>query len=399
MVLVAAAPLLSSCDDHDDWCGNCYSGPANEVSLGIAAGNFNGNGHTSVIATSTVLYQANFNPGNLKSYLSTGAGTFGTPTLTPAGDDPLYLASADLTGDHLLDVVSASYDDGTLTVFFNNSAAPGTFGSPVILSSPGASQVAIADMNGDGLPDLVSADFNVSLFLQTAPGTFASPVALYSGGANWVAVGDLNGDGQPDVALTDAVGVKVLLHTGAAGSVTYAAPVSVFTQSVNPGITGANLIASADVNGDGLNDLVITDPGPVGSPPTVNILLQDAAHPGTFLSPITYQLPGDSVPQSIVVADVNADGHPDIVIGGSTELSVFLQIAAAPGTFSAAANYPVTQASEIAVADVNGDGLVDIVVPVGVSHPIVSGIVTNNPGVLLQVAGAPGTFGSVQDLP
>jgi hypothetical protein len=41
----------------------------------------------------------------------------------------------------------------------------------------------------------------------------------------------------------------------------------------------------------------------------------------------------------------------------------------------------------------------DIVVPVGVSHPIVSGIVTNNPGVLLQEAGAPGSFGAVQDLP
>ena len=82
-----------------------------------------------------------------------------------------------------------------------------------------------------------------------------------------MAVGDLNGDGIPDIALTDAVGVKVLMHTGAAGSITYAAPVSVFTQSPNPGIQGANLIAIADVNGDGLNDLVITDPGPVGCPP------------------------------------------------------------------------------------------------------------------------------------
>ncbi len=401
-VLLGAAALLTSCDDHDDWCGNCNSGPANQVSLGLVAGNFNGNGHTSVITTNTVVYQPSYNPGNLASYLSTGMGTFGAPTLTPAGDDPLYLASADLTGNHLLDVVSASYDDGTLTVFFNNASAPGTFGSPVILSSPGASQVAIADMNGDGLPDLVSADFNVSLFLQTSPGTFASPVSLYAGGANWVAVGDLNGDGQPDIALTDAVGVKVLMHTGAAGAVTYAAPVSVFTQSVNPGITGANLIAIADVNGDGLNDLVITDPGPVGSPPTVNVLIQDSTHPGTFLAPVAYALPGNSAPLSIVVADVNGDGHPDIVIGGSTELSVLLQGATA-GTFSAAVNYPVTQASQIAVVAVDASALVsspvDIVVPVGVSHPLVNGIVTNNPGVLMHVPGQPGAFGPVQDLP
>ena len=175
LVLSAAIPLLTSCDDHDDWCGNCTAGPPSEVSSGLVAGNFTGSGHTSVIATSTVLYQPNFNPGNLKSYLSTGAGTFGAPTLTPAGDDPLYLASADLNGDHLLDVVSASYDDGTLTVFFNISGAPGTFGSPVILSSPGASQVAIGDMNGDGLPDLVSADFNVSLVPANGAGHIREP--------------------------------------------------------------------------------------------------------------------------------------------------------------------------------------------------------------------------------
>ena len=396
--LLLAVPLFAGCHDDDNGCGNCSAPPA-EISLGLVAGNFNNSGHTSLVATSTVVYQPQANPGNLKAYLSTGAGAFAAPTLTPVGDDPLYLASADLNGDHLPDVVSASYVDGTLSVFFNKTGAPGSFAAPVTLMSPGASQVAIGDMNGDGLPDLVSADFNVSLFLQTSPGTFAMPVSLYSGGANWVAVGDLNGDGFPDIALTDAVGVKVLMHTGAAGSVTYAAPVSVFTQSLNPGIQGANLIAIADVNGDGLNDLIITDPGPVGSPPNVNILLQNANAPGTFLSPVTYELPGDSVPQSIVVADVNADGHPDIVIGGSTAVSVFLQDASSPGTFLAASNYSATNANEVAVADVNGDGLMDIAVPIGVSHPVVSGVITNNPGVLLQVAGSPGTFSAVQDLP
>jgi hypothetical protein len=398
--LLIAVPLFSSCDDDDGYgCRNCYVTPASEISLGLVAGDFNNNGYTSVVATSTVRYQPQFNPSNLKSYLSAGAGAFGAPTLTPDGNDPLYLATADLNGDHLPDVVSASFSDGTLTVFLNNAAKPGKFGAPLTLSSPGASQVAIGDMNGDGLPDLVSADFNVSLFIQTSSGTFASPVSLYSGGANWVAVGDLNGDGIPDIALTDAVGVKLLMHTGAAGSVTYAAPVSVFTQSVNPGIAGANLIAIADVNGDGLNDLVITDPGPVGSPPAVNILLQDAKNPGTFLAAVSYSLPGNSIPQSITVADVNGDGHTDIVIGGSTAVSVFLQDASSPGVFLAAKNYSVTNANEVAVADVNGDGLMDIVVPVGVSHPIVSGVITNNPGVLLQAAGSPGTFGAVQDLP
>jgi len=399
IALIAALPVFASCDDHYGDCWNCNAPPPTEVSLGLVAGDFNGNGHTSIVATSTVVYQPQYNPGDLKSFLSTGAGSFAAPTLTPAGNDPLYLASAALTSSHLPDVVSASYNDGTLTVFLNNAQAPGTYGAPVVLTSPGASQVAIADMNGDGLPDLISADFNVSLFLQTAPGTFASPVSLYSGGANWVAVGDLNGDGMPDIALADSVGVKVLMHTGAASSVTYAAPVAVYTQSIDPGISGANVIAIADVNGDGLNDLVITDPGPAGSPPTVNVLLQDPNNKGTFLPAVSYPLDDNNIAQSIVVTDVNGDGKPDIVIGGATAVDVLLQSATTPGTFGAATSYSVGGASEIAVADVNGDGLVDIVVPVGVSHPVVNGVITNNPGVLLQVAAARGTFGAVQDLP
>src|ERR1700676_3153471 len=140
--------------------------------------------------------------------LSTAAGAFAAPTLTAAGDDPLYLARADLNGDGFMDLVSASYEDGALRVFFNDKATPGVFNSPLVLASPGASQVAIADVNADGLPDLIAADFNVSLFVQTSPGTFAAPLALYSGGANWVAVGNLNGGvgiapAALDVALTD----------------------------------------------------------------------------------------------------------------------------------------------------------------------------------------------------
>ena len=86
-------------------------------------------------------------------------------------------------------------------------------------------------MNGDGLLDLVSADYNVSLFMQTSPGTFAAPISLYTGGANWVALGDLNGDNAADVALTDAVGVKVLMNTGTLSSPSFGAPMTVFTQT------------------------------------------------------------------------------------------------------------------------------------------------------------------------
>jgi hypothetical protein len=385
----------------DERCSNCNSNsyPAYEASYGLVAGNFNHSGFPSIVQTS-VVRNGNQPIGYLKAYLSSAADSFAAPVLTNDGDNPLYLASADLNGDGLPDIVSASLADGALSVFFNNAQAPGTFNSPLVLSSPGASQVAIADMNGDSLPDLISADYNVSLFLQTSPATFANPIPLYSGGANWVAAGDLNGDGIPDVALTDNVGVKLLMHTGAAGTTTYAAPVSVFTATANAGVIGANLIAIADVNGDGLNDLIITDPGPYGgSAPTVSVLLQDAANHGTFLPAVSYPTAPGSLAQSIVVTDVNGDGRPDIIIGGDTAVSVLLQNPATAGTFLAAGNYPVENAIQIAFADINGDGLLDIAIATGPTHPTVNGVVTNHPGVLLQSATAPGTFTALQDLP
>jgi hypothetical protein len=348
-----------------------------------------------VIATRSVIYQSQRNTGELQAYLSTGAGTFAAPALTAAGDNPLYLASADLNGDHLPDVVSASEDDGTLTVFFNNAQSVGAFSSPLVLKSPGASQLAIGDLNGDGLPDLLSADYGVTLFVQTGPGTFASGVSLYSGGANWVAIGDLNDDGAADVALTDADGVKVLIHSGAAGSTTFAAPVSVF----NASISGENIVAVADVDGDGLNDLIITDPDATDGQPSVYVLIQSPATHGQFLSPVRYPLGTTSLPRSIAVADLNGDGRPDIVVGTKSGVAVLLQSAATAGTFATAVDYSAADVNEIAIADVNGDGLPDLVIPVGASQSMSGGVLVSVPGVLLQVASARGTFGALQDLP
>jgi hypothetical protein len=398
---IALLPALVSCNDGGyGYCFDCGVTPT-EVSLGVVTGNFNASGFAGVVALSALEPDPDVGSGNLKVYLSTSAGAFASPVFVADGNEPSYLASADLNGDGLPDVVTANFDDGTLAVFFNDKNSPGTLNTPLVLSSPGASQVAIGDMNNDGLPDLVSADYGVSLFIQTSPGTFAAPISLYSGGANWVAVGDLNKDGAMDVALTDNVGVKVLLHTGAASATTYAAPVSVFTQTANANVLGANLIAIADVNGDLANDLVITDPGPTGGmTPTVNILLQNPASPGTFLAPVSYPIAPQDLPQSILVTDVDGDGRPDIIIGGQQTVTVLLQThaPAAPGTFMAATVYAAPGAYEIALADINGDGKLDIVVSNGVTNPVVNGVVTT-PGVLLQSATSPGTFGALQDLP
>jgi hypothetical protein len=399
--LILVCAVLASCDDHDHHgCYGCGNITPTEFSNGVVSADFNGDGFADVVALSTVQPAVSPNPSNIKAYLSSAAGAFAVPVATPDGFNPLYLAGADLNGDGLMDVVTASFDDGALGVFFNNKTSPGSFNPALVLNSPGASQVAIADMNGDGLPDLVSADFNVSLFLQTSPGTFAAPIGLYAGGANWVALGDLNGDGAADVALADNVGVKILMHTGAASTTTFAAPVSVFTQSPNANVAGGNIVAIGDVDGDGLNDLVITDPGPTGGMATaVYILIQNPATHGTFLTPVGYAIATQDRPQSILLRDLQGTGKLDIVIGGQKFVTVLLHDPANPGKFLPANIYPAAGANEIAIADINGDGKLDIVVSNGITFPIQGGVATTHPGVLLQSAATPGAFGALQDLP
>ncbi|MBS0373442.1 MAG: VCBS repeat-containing protein [Proteobacteria bacterium] len=397
-LLLGLPALLAGCYHNDS---SSYSlPPPVEVSYGVVAGDFNHDGLPDVVQLSTVQPIYAYGTSAFKTYLGSGSGPFLAPVATAAGTDPLFAVAADVNGDGALDVVTASYDDGAIGVFFNNAATPGTFNVPLSLPSAGASQVAVADMTGDGLPDIVAADFNVSLFVQTAPGLFASPVALYSGGANWVALGDLNHDGIPDVALTDATGVKVLLHTGAAGTTTYAAPVGVFTQTANANLSGANVVAIGDVEGDGYNDLVITDPGPTGgAAPTVNVLRQNAMTPGTFLPAESYPIVTNDISASIQLVDLTGAGALDIVIGAYNHVTVLLHDPANPGKFLPATVYAAPGAYEIAIADVNGDGRPDIVVANGVSHPVVSGTTTTKPGVLLQSATAAGSFAALADLP
>ena len=399
--------LLASCGhDHDYWCcGPNNPGPAYTPGYtpnSIAITDVNGDGTPDLVVATTVDQGVAQDPGLASVYLGIPAtpGTFQSVVDYPTtGSNPSGIVAVALAGSGSPDMVVSNFGNGTASVFAHDPANPGKFLAATTLTTGGQpNQVVSADINGDGLPDLVFADLSTSgnaiVMLQNAatPGQFMAPLNLSTGGMTAsVAIGDLNGDGKPDIVATsyDSSGNNgqvTIFFQSATTPGTFAAGVS-FPAGAQP-----QSVRIADVNGDGLPDLIVANRGPgndgTGSP-GVSVILQNSAAPGTFLAPVTYTTPWGAV--DVAVADLNGDGKPDLVVpslGPSPRgaVSVLLQSTTTAGTFGTATSYPgYGDPLSVAVADLNGDGHPDIAVADGYTAT-----------VMLQIAASPGTFAAAQ---
>src|SRR5262249_36614586 len=135
------------------------------------------------------------------------------------------IAIGDLNGDGLPDIAIAANARNLKILFQDSSSAPGTFLAPVDIALNGeAGSVAIADVDGDGRNDLASAltpKNQIAVLLQdtSMPATFHESDFHVGAQPLKVAIGDINGDGIPDLAVADlgfssmgAGGVSILLQ-------------------------------------------------------------------------------------------------------------------------------------------------------------------------------------------
>ena len=274
---------------------------------------------------------------------------------------------ADLNGDGRADLLTANgaYTNGYADPGYASlalQAAGGTLGTPSRLTVGGdPAALALGDLNGDGRVDFAVANAatgTVSVFLQSATtaGTFTLAATLRTGGLAPldVAIGDLNQDGKPDLAVATSGSNAVMVFFQGATAADYPTALSLALGG------DPRAVAIADLNGDGRPDLAVATTADV-----VSVLFQNATA-GTFASAL--DLPTGPRPVALRVADLNADGRLDLVTAnyrsnGGDGLSVILQGATA-GTFSATVNLDAgdAYAAGLALGDVDGDGRPDLVV-------------------------------------
>jgi hypothetical protein len=304
-------------------------------------------------------------------------GTFLPAVNYPVGLRPSLPLTVDVNGDGRPDLVTANADSDNLSVLINNAAAPGTFLTAAHYAArDGPSKPIAVDVNGDGRPDLMALNFysgNVSVLISNAaaPGTFL-PAANYPVGnfsRVFMAV-DLNGDGRLDLVTANGVDVSVLINNGAVPGT--------FQPAANYSVGSGQDYTAADLDGDGRLDLVTAN----RASDDVSVLLNNAAAPGTFLPVANY--PVGNGPGAHDVVDLNGDGRLDLVTSNydSGNVSVLIGNAATPGTFLPAENYPFGNFPRNPVAvDVNNDGQLDLVTAN-----------LNSVSVLFHNAATPGTF-------
>jgi len=324
--------------------------PGGAYTEGLDFGDFNGDGRLDIVVGQSVQQ-------SLAILYAHADGTYSQPVFHLAGNNVYDVRVADLDHDGDDDLVASNA--GSFAVLFQQFGR-GEFpqlASSSVGGSLGPYDVIAADVNGDGIPDAITANTlhsTISVLLGNPNGTLQEAQVLFAdSGAYRVIATDLNGDQHLDLvsASLDSNTISVL-HNRGDGTFH---PAAAYDTSPAPAA-----LSSGDLDGDGDNDLLVSSP----DAGVVDVFLN--AGNGTFTrgTDIEGRAPGQTL-----LADLNADGKLDVALvdredpveGVDGHLTI--RNGNGDGTFGAATDYPVgIRPLDLVLQDFNHDGQRDFAV-------------------------------------
>lgn len=334
-----------------------------ETSASVSVGDLNGDGLLDI-----VLGKGRHWPLYNRVLLNDGKGGFTASNLGTAPDRTYSAALADIDRDGDLDIIVSNDAPDRKLVYLNDGKGhfteAGTFGSP----NWSTRYVTLADLNGDGYPDIVAANRGdypdlvdgkpgegphvptpSFVCLNDGKGHFPACEALPTESATSIVAADLDGDGALDVFVPHRDGGQsIILWNDGKGHF----PTST---KVGPAAAWIRIGAAGDFDGDGRLDLAIIDEQKRGA----YVLFNRGGR--TFGDPV--QLPGPPrPPYALAVADLNRDGRPDIIVGWVQQPgSVYYNTGQGHTFHEVPWNDGKGVVYGMSFADFNGDGWPDIV--------------------------------------
>jgi hypothetical protein len=275
---------------------------------------------------------------------------------------PTSVAVGHFNNDSLLDMVVANYGGDSVAILIADSDGGYSLGnvySTGLFSFPKA--VAVADFDNDGRLDIIVTVFSddiIRIYFGYGDGTFGHRLKYSTGtdsGPQSIAIADLNNDGVLDIVIgnyrSGNIGIFIGIGNGSFTDQT--------TYTVVGGGASPSSVAIGDFNNDHRLDIVFS----AGF--DTKLVIFFGLGNGSFVNPIVYSLTYNCGPYSVAVADFNNDTNLDIVVANQNIFSIGIFIGLGNGSFADEKQYLTESRSSpvsIGIADFNNDKILDIVV-------------------------------------